>query len=785
MKNLSMTKITGFLLAIIFSCHVYGQSAKKFYKTGEDFFEAEKYQDAINQFSSAIALNPEYKEAYMMRGVTYENINEFQKAADDFNRAIIFDPKNEELCYHLGKAFYELKQYKEALNILNKATSLNKRYLPAYQQKILVMLALDQTYNAQKVSDSTLALEGSALNYYLQGQVTEKMNAPQKAEWAYAKAIKEDKKYIDAYIALANLKLGLNKTDEAMTNCNEALKIKPDSRLALIARSKVFLKKLDYRNAIDDISRVISLSQNDEEAFFIRGLYYQQFSQHQNAINDFNKVISINPKNAEGFYNRAKSYEEISNFQAAIKDYNALVAISEYDGKAQKLLKQAMERLFELMRETDNPQIVLLDPLPKDKFILEVPNGKHNIIIKGYISDKSDLSFIKINEAAVTYKKVDDKYEFIADVPIDSLEVLTITSSDVYKNIEKLNFNLKRTEINAPKVAIMAPLASDNGEIYLDNNESTLFIEGKINDESPIKSIIIDGVSGSFKVDEMDPTFSASINVNNKSKFTVTATDIYGNEKPYTFTINREGAALLGNNPMGKTWVVFLENSNYHTFASLEGPTKDVSLMRAALAKYQINNIIHKKDMTKEQMEKFFSIDLRDLVRSNRVNTLLVWYAGHGKFINETGYWIPVDANRDDEFTYFNINFLKASMQSYNTILTHTLVVTDACESGPTFFQAMRAALKERSCDDWQATRLKSSQVFSSAGYELAQDNSQFTKTFATLLASNPNACIPIESIVLKITSSTAQQSKQKPKFGKIAGLPDEEGTFFFISKDK
>jgi hypothetical protein len=95
----------------------------------------------------------------------------------------------------------------------------------------------------------------------------------------------------------------------------------------------------------------------------------------------------------------------------------------------------------------------------------------------------------------------------------------------------------------------------------------------------------------------------------------------------------------------------------------------------------------------------------------------------------------------------------------------------------------MRAAIKERSCDDWQATRLKSSQVFSSAGYELAQDNSQFTKTFANLLASNPNACIPIESIVLKINSTSNNQ--QKPKFGKIAGLTDEDGTFFFIAKDK
>ena len=183
-------------------------------------------------------------------------------------------------------------------------------------------------------------------------------------------------------------------------------------------------------------------------------------------------------------------------------------------------------------------------------------------------------------------------------------------------------------------------------------------------------------------------------------------------------------------------------------------------------------------------MERFFSIELRDLIRSNRVDALLVWYAGHGKFINETGYWVPVDAKRDDEFTYFNISALRASLQSYSNTVTHVLVITDACESGPTFYQAMREIPKERDCGDWEATRLKSSQVFSSAGYELAVDNSQFTRTFANTLHNNPNACIPIESIVNKVNQAVSQNNQQSPKFGKISGLEDEDGTFFFISKN-
>jgi hypothetical protein len=287
----------------------------------------------------------------------------------------------------------------------------------------------------------------------------------------------------------------------------------------------------------------------------------------------------------------------------------------------------------------------------------------------------------------------------------------------------------------------------------------------------------------SYIPSDLNPSFSATVNVSNKSRITVFVEDEYGNQSEIEYRLNRN-AQTYENNPMGKTWAIFIENSDYDSYASLDGPGKDVSMMRSALANYQIHEVIHKKNMTKAELSKFFSIELRDMIRSNRVNSLLIWYAGHGKFLNESGYWIPVDAARNDEFSYYNINALKAAMQGYPDLLTHTLVITDACESGPSFYQAMRSGIRERSCEDWTSTRLKSSQVFSSAGYEQAVDDSQFTRTFANVLVNNPGNCLPIENIVEKVTSAVENTARQSPQFGKIAGLEDEDGTFFFIPKD-
>jgi len=765
---------------------VLSQNAKKFFKTGEDFVEVGNYKDAIEQFTKAIDLQPDYDDAYLSRAEAYEKLGMLKEAAEDYDRASTFLDRNTDVFYNMARLYYLLGEYEKGMEKVNISIQLKRTNVDAYRIKAMILVAMERFEEALDNCNTALTLKETSENFFLRGVVNEKIGRFSPAEEDYLKAVGKDSRNIDAYIALAELRLNLDKLPFALNHINRALEMDPDNREAYLVRSKIYVKQLDYPKAIDDISKNILMDPNDEEMYFIRGCYYQEFTQHPNAINDFTKVLMLNPENAEALFKRAYSYEQIANFKAAIKDYETMMALTGYDPEAQKLMEETQQRLFELYREENNPVIVILEPKPRDKAVLQFPKDSKIVTLKGHIEDESDIKVLQINDLQFPVVKNEKTgfYDFLAALDIEGKEDLIIAATDIYDNTELSRYAVNLTEVAPPAVFILAPYASDDGQIFLDSNNPDIYIEGKIEDESPIKSILINGVLASYIPDEINPGFSASLNILNKNKIMVTAEDIYGNRTEAEFTLNRESAMLSENNPMGKTWAIFIENSDYETFASLEGPGKDVSLMKASLVRYQIHNIIHKKNMTKSEMERFFSIELRDLVRSNRVNSLLIWYAGHGKFINETGYWIPVDAKRDDEFTYFNINALKASMQSYANYLTHTLVITDACESGPSFYQAMRSDAKIRSCDDWQATRFKSSQVFSSAGYELAIDNSQFTRTFANSLANNPDACIPIESIVSKVTSAVVKNNQQKPQFGKIAGLEDEDGTFFFISKN-
>jgi tetratricopeptide (TPR) repeat protein len=772
------------MMTLVVVCAL-GQSARKSYKAGVEFVDNLKYDDAIVQFTSAIGLEPSNPDYYYARGQAYEKLSKYPEAKADFEKTLVFAPKDINASISLGSVCNKLSNYDQALRIFNHVAAIERRNPKVYPEKVISLYYLKKYDQALQTSDTAIVIKDTPMDFYWRGLIYRRLNNDLLGEKELRKSISKDKKLAEPRIELADLLLSSNPK-EAMEQCNEVIKNNDRNTTAYIERSKVFKKNLDYPSAINDISKTILIEPANPMFYFERGKCYQEFNQHTNAINDFSKTISLNTalkkEDPDVYYARAKSYEEIMDYDKARVDYNQITFLSKYDEKAREMLELSQKRLYEINREKDPPELAVVSPVPL-KDTIEIKGDKTTLLISGSLKDKSKIKSFTINNENVILVEKNGVSDFLANISVNGADKITFIAKDDYDNEKVMNYAIKRTEINPPKVTIVAPYTSDEGQVFLDTPTPNIAIQGKISDESPIKSITVGNFTASYNPNELNPAFTATLDISNLNKFTVVAEDIYGNRKETEFTINREGAGIASTNPMGRTWVVFIENSSYETFASLDGPIKDISTMQRALANYQIHNIIHKKDMTKAEMEKFFNIELRDQVKKNQVKSLMVYFAGHGKYINDVGYWIPVDAKRDDEFTYFNINALKAGLQGYTDVVVHTLVISDACESGPGFYSASRSANEAPTCDNALVAGAKSAQVFSSAGYELAVDNSKFAATFANTLINNKNACIPIETIVKSVTAAVTTDKGQKPKFGRIQGLEDMLGTFFFISK--
>lgn len=773
-----------FILFLFLVVLGYSQSAKKYFSAAEKFAEVNNLKEAIDNYSKAIELDPKWEKAYIARALCYEKDKKRDLAVEDYKKCIVFSPKEKEYYFNAGRLLNDMEKYTEAEELLTKAMEHDKSYPEAIALELKVVHKTKNFKYGVTVAKVALDKELNAVNYYNYGLMFDSLMNYAEAEKQYKSSKYYDSKYIPAYVALALVEAKLGKADDGLAVCELALTKSPNNIDVFFARSVVYAARKDFQNALNDVTKVI-ITQQSPNIYKMRASYYVKLGQFQNAANDYSQAIKLDPKDIEAYLARANANEQISNFKAAVSDYNKVASLAAGNEKIEAIVKESKKKVFELSRENAKPEVVLLFPKPNDKNLVKISADKDEATIKGQIKDASLIKNITINGFTAEWKKDSLNPEFslkLMDLKKES--DLVVLATDVYDNSVSSYFRIQKTETNKPIIALETPAASFDNEIFLDNNGGELYIQGKIKDESLIESILIEGVAASYSPTAVNPEFTLQVSIANKNKITISVKDVYGNENVTEYTLNRNGANASVNNPMGITWVVFIENGKYQNFPALEGPAKDVTMMKAALANYKFTKILHKKDMTKSELERFFSIELRDQVKNNNVNSLLIWYAGHGKYVSPTGYWVPVDAKTEDEFSFFGIANLKAAMQSYSEKLIHTLVITDACESGPSFLLAMRGAgAEDQRCENFELTKAKSAQVFTSAGYELASDNSQFTKTFAGALNANTDACLAIDKITKKVISAVTQAGNQAPKFGKIKDLADEGGTFFFIKK--
>ncbi len=59
--------------------------------------------------------------------------------------------------------------------------------------------------------------------------------------------------------------------------------------------------------------------------------------------------------------NRMRKY---MNYDKAMDDYTKITVLSEFNQEARKMLKDAQDRLYELNREKDAPEITVISPAP-------------------------------------------------------------------------------------------------------------------------------------------------------------------------------------------------------------------------------------------------------------------------------------------------------------------------------------------------------------------------------------------------------------------------------------
>ena len=68
------------------------QKAEKLYNEGINFFDNQKYSDALAKFDEAITIKPQFEKAYFNRGTVKYELKDYNGAIADFDKSIEIEP---------------------------------------------------------------------------------------------------------------------------------------------------------------------------------------------------------------------------------------------------------------------------------------------------------------------------------------------------------------------------------------------------------------------------------------------------------------------------------------------------------------------------------------------------------------------------------------------------------------------------------------------------------------------------------------------------------------------
>lgn len=127
----------------------------------------------------------------------------------------------------------------------------------------------------------------------------------------------------------------LQRYDQAIADCNEAIRLDPSSAAAYSNRGAVYIYLREYDKAFADLIEAIRLKPDYARAFNNRGWAYNNSGQYEKALADLNEAIRLKPDFAEAFSNRGDAYYYLGQKDRAIADYEKSVERFEAQGRSE------------------------------------------------------------------------------------------------------------------------------------------------------------------------------------------------------------------------------------------------------------------------------------------------------------------------------------------------------------------------------------------------------------------------------------------------------------------
>ena len=245
-------------------------------------------------YTNAIEANPNFTDAYINRGLVYNELKEYKNSIADYDKAIEMDSKCALAFNNRGYSKFLAGDLDGALKDYNKAILLNPKMKMALDNKAML----------------------------------------------FSKACMEDDKDFGEkyYLSLGIVELREGNIAEAIRNFDESIALNPKTELPYFYKGIAYQSLNKNDEAYENYSKAIEINKNMIDAYYNRGQLIYKTNPKQ-AIDDFVAAIALDSKFIEAYYSLAAVQKNLGQYEEAVKNLDKIIEIEPQAVNAKGLKK--------------------------------------------------------------------------------------------------------------------------------------------------------------------------------------------------------------------------------------------------------------------------------------------------------------------------------------------------------------------------------------------------------------------------------------------------------------
>lgn len=297
---------------------------KKLKGTAEDYLllarkaaSEDNADEAANQASCAIQLDPKCAEAYFIRGKGLYNsaYGDEAQALKDMQICAELNPDYPQVWEYLGRLYESQDQFPNALKAFSKAIEKAPLNRDLYKFRATLFGQLHRPDEALLDYNRYVDMQPGKMNgYTLRGVFFESQGRDQEALADYTKA------------------MVVEPTDASLSKV-EAYK----------RQARLLIRLNREKEAIETLKKLVKIDKNDDDGFEQLGLAHLRLKKYPEAVEYYTSAIEANPDFARTSYEgRALAYEKLGKTELANEDRKTVLAIKR---------KPAEKPIYELKQD--------------------------------------------------------------------------------------------------------------------------------------------------------------------------------------------------------------------------------------------------------------------------------------------------------------------------------------------------------------------------------------------------------------------------------------------------